>query len=154
MAEVKCIDLRKVNVGEYVTIDNHEGLFIPEIFHVPNSTACPQDGWLIPSIDGDAIVLSFDGLIDLFGQVVGIDDHGLTAGVFEPANQDIDQRLAKDGKKGFGCLLGQGQQARAKACRQDHRLHTRHHASPENRCQGGRGAEEVSKNIVLCGAPC
>jgi len=86
MAKVKLIGLCKVNVREYVTIHNHEGLLIPEILHVSDASPCPQDGWLAASIDGNAIVLLFDELIDLLGQVVGIDDDGLAACLLQPAN--------------------------------------------------------------------
>jgi hypothetical protein len=86
MVKVRLISLCKVNVGEYVTIYNHEGLLIPEILHVLDASPCPQDGLLEASIDGNAIVLLVDELIDLLGQVVGIDDHGFAACLFEPAN--------------------------------------------------------------------
>jgi len=63
VAQVKFIDLFKIDVGEYVTIDNEEGLIIPEVFDVLDCTSGTKNRRLVASCDRDVGGLVFDKLV-------------------------------------------------------------------------------------------
>ena len=136
VAQVKSVDLFKVDTGAYVAIDNEEGLIIPEIFNVFDCTPRTEDSWLVASHNRDGIGLSFDKLINHIGNMVGGYDDSFTSHGMKLANQDINQRAIKNRKKGFWSLFGQRQQAGAEAGCQYHCFHEGNGASMGRRCQG------------------
>jgi len=70
------------------------------------------------------------------GQMVGVYDDSLAPRALKAANEGVNQGAAKNRKKRVWSLFGQGQQAGAQPCRQDHCLHNSYDASLKEACQG------------------
>jgi hypothetical protein len=110
MRPVMLVDLAQVDIGPDVAVDDKERRISKKISGVSDGASGSQNGGLVPGKNRNRESSVSDKPLDLFMQVMGVDDDSGGAGLNQISDENLQHRNAANRKQGFGSMLGIWQQ--------------------------------------------
>ena len=103
----------EIHIGEDVAVDDHKALLQVRTSVAQPASCAEYGGSLYQQVEGHALLI--DPLLDVLGEVVGIDDRRLKAVRSQQREAVVCDRLSADGNEGLWPVLRQWTHAGAES---------------------------------------